>query len=118
MKNKFRIALTAGAFALTTVASLTAAKADVLRVAIVVADSAADYSSNAATAPTFVAMLKKGGATNVTAGTDEAKMTVVTTSVWPSEAALTAVTGSAEWKAEAAKLKAKSYVIEVFQIAP
>jgi len=118
MRNMLRSALIAGAFTLCTAAGLAAAKADVVRVAIVVADSAADYTSNAATAPTFVAMLKKGGAKDVVAGTDEAKMTIVTISVWPSEAAITAVTGSADWKAEAAKLKAKSYVTEVFQIVP
>jgi len=118
MTNMLRSVLTVGALALSTAAGLTAAKADVVRVAIVMADSAADYAANAAMAPTFVAMLKKGGAKDVVGGTDEAKMAIMTTSVWPDEAAITAVTGSADWKAEAAKLKAKSYVIEVFKIAP
>jgi len=97
---------------------ITSARADVLRVAIVTADSAADYASNAALLPTFAALLTKGGGKDVIAGTDAAKMTIVSSSVWPSEAAVMAVTGSADWKAEAAKLKSKSYVIEIFQVTP
>ncbi len=118
MRNVLRSVLTVGALALSTGAGLTSANADVLRVAIVVADSAADNTANAAMLPTFAAMLTKGGAKDVVSGTDDAKMSIVTSSVWADEAAITAVTGSADWKAEAAKLKAKTYVIEIFKVTP
>ena len=117
MYNTVRAAILAGAAAFC-VAGATAARADVIRVAIVMADSAADNAANAAMIPAFTAMLTKGGAKDVMGGTDAGKMAIVTTSVWPNEAAIAAVTGSADWKAEAAKLKAKSYVINVFELTP
>ena len=52
MRNMLRSVLTAAAFALCTIAGLTAAKAEVLRIAVVAADNAADYANNAALAPT------------------------------------------------------------------
>ncbi len=117
MNISLRSAILAGA-AVFCLAGANAARADVLRVAIVIADSAADNTANAALLPGFASMLSKGGAKDVMAGVDSGKMAIVTTSVFPSEAAIAAVTGSDAWKAEAAKLKAKSYVINVFQITP
>jgi hypothetical protein len=115
----FRGALTASAFALCAAAGMTSAKADVIRVAIVVADSQADYTANAALVPAFEALLKKGaGNKAVYAGTDASKMSITTTSVFGTAAQATDATSSPEWKAEAAKLKAKSYVIEVFELTP
>jgi hypothetical protein len=116
MTNLFRAAILAGA-AVFCVAGVNAARADVLRVAIVIADSAADNTANAALLPDFASLLTKGGAKDVLAGTDAGKMAIVTTSVWANEAAIAAVTGSDAWKAEAAKLKAKSYVINVFELS-
>ena len=60
LKDTFRKALTVGAIALCTAIGLTAAKADVLRVVVVVAESEADYANNAALLPTFVELMKKG----------------------------------------------------------
>jgi hypothetical protein len=115
----FRGALTAAAFAVCAVAGMTAAKADVIRVAIVTADSQGDYAANAALVPGFEALLKKGaGNKAVYAGTDPAKMSITTTSVFATAAQATDATSSPEWKAEAAKLKAKSYVIELFDLTP
>ena len=116
MKKMFSSVLM-GAFAVCTVAGFTAAKADVIRVAIAVADSQADYESNAALLPTFAELFKKGKAKAEYVGTDAAKMTIMSTSVWASEADVTAVTGSADWKAAAGKLKAKTYNTEVFELA-
>jgi len=119
MKNMLRNVLTAGTIGLCTIAAHTAAKADVLRIAVVVADSAADYANNAALLPTFAALLKKGaGVKEVYVGTDAAKMTIATTSVWANESDIAAVTGSAEWKAAAGKLKSKPFTPEVLQITP
>lgn len=119
MKSTFGSALTAGALALGLIAGLTPAKADVFRTAIAVAENQADYENNVALLPTFAELLKKGtGVKAVYAGTDAAKLTVTTTSVWANEADVASVTGTAEWKAAAAKIKAKSYAGEVFQLIP
>src|SRR5271169_6090685 len=119
MSKVVRSALMAGTFAVCVAASLTAARAEVIRVAVVTAGSATDYQSNAALVPAFAALLKKGsGVKAVYAGTDAANMSITTTSVWANEADIAAVTGSAERKAEADKLKSKSYTIGVFQLAP
>src|SRR5271166_1448119 len=102
-----------------SVAGMTAARADVIRVAIVVAENQADYASNAALVPTFEALLKK--ATDIKAAysdTDAEKLTIVTTSVWPNEADIKSVTDTADWKAAAAKLKHKIYSVEIFQVVP
>jgi predicted Rossmann-fold nucleotide-binding protein len=117
MNNLLRAAILAGA-AVFCIAGVNSARADVLRVAIVIADSAADNTANAALLPTFASLLSKGGGKDVMTGVDAGKMAIVSTSVWANEAAVTAVTGSDAWKAEAAKLKAKSYVINIFQITP
>lgn len=118
MTKLFRAAMLAGA-AVFYVAGGTAARADVVRVAVVVADSAADYQSNTALLPAFAAMLKKGaGVKEVYTGTDDAHMAITTVSVFPDAAAVAAVTGSADWKAEAAKLKSKNYTIGVYNVAP
>jgi hypothetical protein len=117
MKNTLRSLLMTGVIALCAAAGLSSAKADVIRVAVVTADSQADYDNNAALVPGFAALLKKS-AKAVYAGTDASHMAITTTSVWASEADLAALTGSAEWKAMAEKLKAKSYTIGVFQLTP
>src|SRR5208283_267510 len=62
MRKVLRGALAAGAVTLATVAGLAAAKADVIRIAIVVAGSDADYKNNVALLPTFEELLKKAGA--------------------------------------------------------
>ena len=83
---------------------------------MVVADSQADYDNNAALLDTFSALLKKGNAKAVYVGSDPGKMTITTTSVWANEGDVSALTGSADWKAAAGKLKAKTYNSEVFQL--
>jgi hypothetical protein len=117
MKNMLRSVLTAGVFALCTVAGLMAAKAEVLRIAVVVADNAADYTNNAALAPTFAALLKKGtGVKGVYVGTDAAKMSIASSSVWDSEANAKAATSTDEWKAAVGKLKFKTYRAEFLEV--
>ena len=111
--------LIASAVALCMAGSLTAAKADVLRIAIVPADNEADYANNAALAPTFEALLKKGkGVKDVHVGVDAAKFTIASSSVWANADDIKSVTDTAEWKATVGKLKAKPFTPEVFQIAP
>jgi hypothetical protein len=111
--------LTASAVALCMVGSLPAARADVLRIAVVVADNEADYANNAALAPTFEALLKKGtGVKDVHVGVDPAKMTIASSSVWPNADDIRSVTDTSEWKATVGKLKAKPFTPEVFQITP
>jgi hypothetical protein len=96
-----------------------AARADVIRVATVVAENQADYANNAALVPAFEAMLKKAPAVKATAsGTDAAKLTIVTTSVWAQESDIKSATDTAEWKATAGKLKYKTYTAEIFQLVP
>jgi hypothetical protein len=100
-------------------ASLTTANADVIRIAVVTAENKADYDNNAALVASFEALLKKGaGVKGVYAGTDAEKMSITTTSVWGAASDVEAVTGSADWKATAAKLKAKTYNTEIFELAP
>jgi hypothetical protein len=110
-----RLLLLAGAVALTT--GLTTAQADVLRIAIVVADSPADYTNNVALVPTFGALLRKGtGVKDVHVGIDPDHLTITSSSVWPDAAAINSVTDTAEWKATVAKLKSKPFTPQVFQI--
>jgi hypothetical protein len=117
MKNMLRGVLAAGAFVLCAAAGLTAAKADVIRVALVVAGNPADYASNAAMAPAFDALLKKAaGVKTAYVGVDMANLTIMSASVWPDEATAKALTDSADWKAAAGKLKYKIYTVEFFQI--
>ena len=111
-------ALAIGFAAALGAASFSAARADVLRVAIVEAESDADYASNVALLPTFVDLMKKGGAKAVTVGGDAAKKSIGTSSVWGSAADIAKLTGSDDWKAAAGKLKRKSYTAEVFEVAP
>jgi hypothetical protein len=114
MKIMFRYALLAGAFMLGT---LTVAYADVLRIAVVVAESEADYTNNAKLVPTFEALLKKGtGVKDVHVGMDPSKMTIASSSVWPSADAIKSVTDTAEWKATVGKLKSKPFTPEVLQL--
>jgi hypothetical protein len=95
---------------------VTAARADMIRDAIVIADNKGDYDANKALLPTFADLLKKGGAKAVYVGSDDAKMAITSTSVWGSQAEIDAVTGTADWKAAAGKLKYKTYTPEVFQL--
>ncbi len=119
MSNMLRGVLTAGALALSGFAGLTAAKADVIRIFIAVAANAADHEDNAALLPTGAALLKKGtGNKAVYVGTDAAKMTVSTISVWANEADISTVTNSADWKAMSAKHKYKTVTVQVFQMVP
>ncbi len=119
MKNLFGSVLTATALGCYCVAGIPAAKADVIRIATVVAENQADYANNAALVPTFVAMLKKASAVKATySGTDAGKLTITTTSVWPTEADIKSVTDTADWKAAAGKLKYKTYTAELFEVVP
>jgi hypothetical protein len=116
MRNVLCCALSAAALACYSAA---AARADVIRVATVVAENQADFASNAALVPTFVELLKKSPAIKATySGTDAAKLTIVTTSVWAQESDIKSVTDSAEWKATAGKLKYKTYNAEILQVVP
>jgi hypothetical protein len=123
MRNMLRNVLTAGAFALCTVAGLTPVKAEVLRIVLVVADNATDYATNVALLPTLTSLLKKGtGVKDVHVGTDAAKMSIATSSVWADEADISSVTGTADWKAATDKLSKPiapyRVITEVFQISP
>ncbi len=118
MVNVIKSALALGVAAVVGTAALSVAKADILRVAIVEADNDADFNSNAALLPTLADILKKGGAKSVTVGTDAEHKAIATSTVWASAADLAKVTGSDDWKAEAGKLKRKSYTTEVFTVAP
>ncbi len=123
MRNILGNVLTAGAFALCTVAGLTPVKAEVLRIVLVVADNATNYATNVALLPTLTALLKKGtGVKDVHVGTDAAKMSIATSSVWANETDISSVTGSADWKAAADKLSKPiapyRVFTEVFQITP
>jgi hypothetical protein len=118
MRNVIRNTLTLAVLGFCAVAGATTVKADVIRVALVVAENQADYANNAALVPTFVALLKKGGIKAAYSGTDAAKLTIATTSVWANEADIKSVTDTADWKAAAGKLKYKTYSSEVFQVVP
>jgi hypothetical protein len=119
MKQTFQYALIAGVCAFGSLVGVTAAQADALRVAVVVAENQADYENNVALLPTFAALLGKGkGIKAVYVGTDAAKFTITTSSVWSDPADISSVTDTADWKATAAKLKAKPYAGEVFTIVP
>ncbi|HXW20530.1 MAG TPA: hypothetical protein VEK35_08515 [Roseiarcus sp.] len=99
--------------------TLTTANAEALRIAVVTADNKADYDNNVALLPGFAALLKKGaGVKGVYVGVDADKMSITTSSAWGSASDVSAVTDSADWKALAAKLKAKTYTSEVFEIVP
>ncbi len=111
-------ALALGIAAAVGAMTLSLARADILRVAIVEAENDADFKSNAALLPTLAELLKKGGAKSVTVGTDAEHKAIGTSTVWASPADLAKVTGSDAWKAEAAKLKRKAYTAEVFEVAP
>ena len=118
MSNLTKIALALGLAATVGAAAASIARADVLRIAIVEADNAADYTANVALLPTFADLMKKGGAKDVVVGSDAAHNAITTSSVWASAEELAKVTGSDAWKATAAQLKHKSYTAEVFQVAP
>lgn len=96
---------------------LSAANADVLRIAIVVADNQADYDNNVKTLPTFGELLKKGGAKSVLVGMDPAKMSITSSSVWGSADDAAKATSTDDWKAAAGKLKYKAYTAEVFELS-
>jgi hypothetical protein len=119
MKSVFGSVLTAAALGCYCVAAAPAARADVIRIATVVAENPADYEANAALVPAFVALLKKAPVVKATySGTDAGKLTITTTSVWPSAADIKSVTDTADWKAAAGKLKYKTYTAEVFEVVP
>jgi hypothetical protein len=113
-----KIAMAFGLAAAVGMAAVSIARADVLRVAIVEADNDADFAGNVALLPTFADLLKKGGAKNITVGSDAEHKTIATSSLWGSAADLAKVTGSDDWKAAAGKLKRKSYTTGVYQVAP
>ena len=118
MRNAIRSVVIAGLFAFCTIAGLTAAKADVVRIAIVTADNQADFDKNNAMSETAKALLMKGnGVKAVYILADPAKLTVASVSVWPSEADIHSVTDSAEWKSKiGGTLKFKTYTVEVFEL--
>ena len=118
MSNMIKSALMLGFAAAVGLAAPTVVRADILRVAVVEAESDADYTNNVALLPALADILKKGGAKSVTVGTDAEHKSIATSTVWASAADLAKVAGSDEWKAEAGKLKRKSYTTEVFQVAP
>jgi hypothetical protein len=114
MRNVFCCAISVVALACYSAA---AARADVIRVATVVAENPTDFANNVALVPTFAGLLKKAPAIKATfSGTDEAKLTIVTTSVWAQESDIKSVTDTPEWKAAAGKLKYKTYTAEIFQV--
>jgi hypothetical protein len=116
MKHALRAALVCGAIAICVAAASTA-HADVIRIALVTADSPADFDNNAALLPEYAALLKKGGGVKgVTVFADAAKLLIGTSSVWASEADVKAITDSAEWKAVVAKQKAKTLNIGIYQV--
>ena len=116
MKQSIKTIVAIGALALSATA-VTAANADVIRVALVTAESPADFDNNAALLPEYSALLSKGnGVKNVSVFADPAKMIIGTSSVWSSEADAKAVTDSAEWKAVVAKQKAKALNIGIYQV--
>jgi|SRR5580658_7751278 hypothetical protein len=97
---------------------LSAANADVLRVAVVMADNQADYDNNVTLLPAFAELLKKAaGVKSVYVGMDPSKMSITTSSVWGSADDATKATSSDDWKAVAGKLKYKGYNAEVFEIS-
>jgi hypothetical protein len=117
MKHALRAALAFGAIAVCVAAAPTAARADVIRIALVTADSPADFDNNAALLPEYSALLKKGaGVKEVAVFADAAKLLIGTSSVWASEADVKAITESAEWKAVVAKQKAKTLNIGIYQV--
>jgi len=118
MSGWMKSAIALGFAASVGLATLSVAKADILRVAIVEAESDADFQNNVALLSGFVDLMKKGGAKSVTVGSDAEHKSIGTSSVWGSPADLAKVTGSDDWKAQAGKLKRKSYTTEVFQVAP
>jgi hypothetical protein len=118
MSNVTKMAMAFGLAATLGAAAASIARADVLRIAIVEADNAADYASNVALLPAFADLLKKGGAKDVVVGSDADHNAISTSSVWASAEDLAKLTGSDAWKATAGKLKRKSYTTEVFQVAP
>jgi len=119
MRNVLATVATAAAIGCCCALGAPAARADVIRIATVVAENQTDYANNAALVPTFVALLKKGSAVKASySGTDAGKLTITTTSVWPTEADIKSVTDTADWKAAAGKLKYKTYTAEVFEVVP
>jgi hypothetical protein len=117
MANALRSILAAGALVVCTVAGLTAAKADAIRIALVTAENQADFDNNAALLPTYESLLKAGkGVKSVTVFSNPAKLTIGTASLWESADDVAAVTGSADWKATVAKQKAKTYNIDIYQV--
>ena len=113
-----KIAMAFGLAAAVGMAAATVARADVLRVAIVVAGNDADFKGNVALLPTFADLLKKGGAKDVVVASDAEKLSIATSSVWGTADDLAKLTGSDAWKAAAGQLKRTTYTTEVFQVAP
>jgi hypothetical protein len=90
MGNITRNILIAAALAFCT-ASVTAARADVVRIALSAAASQADYDSNAPISPAAEELLKKAkGLKAIYMINDAAKMTRGSVSVWDNEADTTA----------------------------
>ena len=112
MKSALR-GLLIGSFAVC--AAATAAQADVLRLAIVIAPDQAGYESNVTMTATFLDLYKKVGATSCTVGHDPTHLAIASSCVFANEAAITAATGSPEWAAANAKLKVQTRIIELLQ---
>jgi hypothetical protein len=96
--------------------TVTTANADVMRIAIAVADNKADYDANVGMTAIFADLYRKAGATSVYVGTDAENLSWASFSVWHSEADIDRLTNSPAWKAEFAKLKYENVRVEVFQL--
>jgi hypothetical protein len=73
--------------------------------------------------PTLTVLLKQGtGVKDVHVGTNAAKMSIATSSVWADETDISSVTGTSDWKAAMDKLSKPTspyrVITEVFQITP
>jgi len=97
------------------VCAVTAAQAEVLRLAIVIAPDQAGCESNVTMTSTFEDLYKKAGATSCTVGHDATHLAIASSCVFANEAAIAAVTGSPEWAAANAKLKIQTRIIELLQ---
>ena len=113
MQKTLAALLIAGSLAVP--GALATAKADVLRLAIVIAPDQAAYENNVGLTSTYEELYKKGGGTSCTVGSDPTHLAIASSCLFPNEAAIAAMTALPEWKAAYAKLKPQMVIIEVLQ---